>query len=228
MNKYVYSWYDHFKQHDKLMILLEEILFNLDVLYENRFTIPYKEDVFKAFKLCDFNTTKVIMLGKEPDCIIYNNNMNSNGLSYVTKKNTEIMKDLVQQIPTSYYQNQKGILGESNIVNSIETKTLYKSLYNWPSEGVLMLNNILTVGLNTPNSDAGLWNKFMNEFLNSIKDLNFVWIAFDDYSKKTITELNVKYKILVDKISGSNYLKKVNNLLISLNKNKIEWDKNIE
>lgn len=120
------SWQDflqaEFKQpyFKKLSIFLHEA-------YNNSVVYPPKQQVFSAFTT-DLNNVKVVILGQDP----YHEPGQAHGLAFSVRENVKIPPSLV------------------NIYKEINTEfgtPIPKSgnLQRWQEQGVLLLNNVLTV-----------------------------------------------------------------------------------
>ena len=78
--EYFGDWY---KCIDKAA--LAKVKKQLDILYKTKLICPHYIDVFKAFKLCDYNNLSVVMLGMEP----YAQKDVATGLAFANKDKVE-------------------------------------------------------------------------------------------------------------------------------------------
>ena len=78
--EYFGDWY---KCIDK--VALAKVKKQLDILYKTKLICPHYIDVFKAFKLCDYNNLSVVMLGMEP----YAQKDVATGLAFANKDKVE-------------------------------------------------------------------------------------------------------------------------------------------
>lgn len=121
--------------------------------YQTKTIYPPKQQIFRALNLCDYDDVKVVILGQDP----YHEYRQANGLAFSVTKNVKIPPSLV-----NIYQELHDDLGVK-IPN-------HGDLTSWAKQGVLLLNNVLTVEAGKANSHKGLgWETFT---LNIVKALN--------------------------------------------------------
>tara|TARA_R110002072_G_scaffold64203_5_gene159785 strand:- start:131342 stop:132022 length:681 start_codon:yes stop_codon:yes gene_type:complete len=141
-------------------------------------TYPKRENIFKAFELCSLKDLKVVILGQDP----YHGEGQAHGLSFSVTTGMKIPPSL------------------RNIYKELETDLNIKApnhgcLESWAKQGVLLLNNVLTV----EKSKAGAHQKkgweqfteFVMRTINEKKD-NIVFILWGGPAQK-------KAKLLDDK-----------------------------
>lgn len=120
--------------------------------YEKKTIYPKKTLVFRAFT-ADLNQVKVVILGQDP----YHTPGAAHGLAFSVPSN--------QAIPPSLINIYKEI---DNDIGKHENKT--GDLSSWKEQGVLLLNNTLTVEAHLAGSHRGHgWETFTE---NVIKHLN--------------------------------------------------------
>jgi uracil-DNA glycosylase len=97
--------------------------------YQKRNIYPHSNNIFKAFNASTFEGTKVVIIGQDP----YHQRGQAHGLSFSVDKNVKVPPSL------------KNIFKE--IENDLEhpSKLNDGCLEGWASQGVLLLNSILTV-----------------------------------------------------------------------------------
>ena len=151
-------------------------LINMVLLaYASGNVYPDKNDIFKAFELCPFHQTKVIILGQDP----YHGVDQAHGLSFSVKKDKIIPPSLL-----NIFKEIKRDLG-----NEIPKEG---SLVRWAEQGVLLLNAILTVKASQPGSHKHLgWERFTDQVIlhlsNKKQNLVFLlWGAFAGRKKGLI------------------------------------------
>ncbi|MDD8048879.1 MAG: uracil-DNA glycosylase [Thomasclavelia sp.] len=121
--------------------------------YNSKVIYPPKNEIFRALNLCSFEDVKVVILGQDP----YHEKGQANGLAFSVTKNTKIPPSLV-----NIYKELHDDLG-IKIPNNGD-------LTPWAKQGVLLLNNVLTVEEGKANSHKGKgWEEFT---LNIVKALN--------------------------------------------------------
>lgn len=149
----------------------------LHMEYENKTIFPRKEQVFRAFST-NLDQVKVVILGQDP----YHTPGVADGLAFSVNTKKDYMPpsliNIYKEIDTDigYHQNQKG------------------DLSSWQEQGVLLLNNVLTVEAHRAGSHRGKgWEKFTEnciKFLNDEKTgLVFILWGRDARNKKKIIDL---------------------------------------
>ena len=137
--------------------------------YLSKIVYPPAKNVFRAFDLCPFEKTKVVIVGQDP----YHGAQQANGLSF------SVNGGIV--LPPSLKNIYKEIHQDLGINPSSSG-----NLTRWASQGVLMLNSVLTVLANTPASHAGIgWEKFTDGVINALnsKKKNVVYMLWGKYAQ---------------------------------------------
>lgn len=183
--------------------------------YKNKTIFPPASLVFKALELSDYDKVKVVILGQDP----YHGIGEAQGLSFsvpVDVKRPPSLRNIFVEL-----ENDLGIKRDKN------------DLSDWASQGVLLLNSILTVQMDSPLShkDKG-WEVFTDEIIKLVnkKETPVVFILWGSYarSKKVLIDNPIHYVIESVHPSplsasrgffGSKPFSKTNNFL---EKNKIE------
>ncbi|WP_241647160.1 uracil-DNA glycosylase [Rosenbergiella metrosideri] len=120
---------------------------------EGRVIYPPAAEVFSAFKLTNFADIRVVILGQDP----YHGPNQAHGLAFSVQPGiapppslVNIYKELVTDIPGF-------------------TRPNHGYLASWASQGVLLLNTVLTVRAGQAHSHAGLgWETFTSHVINMI------------------------------------------------------------
>ena len=112
--------------------------------YRTRLIFPPANDIFNAFHLTPLKDVKVVILGQDP----YHGNNQAHGLCFSVKPEVEIPPSLV-----NIYKELHDDLGC--------TIPDHGYLVKWATQGVLMLNTVLTVRAHQANSHRGIgWEEF--------------------------------------------------------------------
>lgn len=120
--------------------------------YRTRKIFPAPDDIFNAFHLTPLSEVKVVILGQDP----YHNDGQAHGLCFSVKPDVEIPPSLV-----NIYQELHDDLG-CEIPNN-------GYLVKWASQGVLMLNTVLTVRAHQANSHRGIgWEQFTDAVIEAV------------------------------------------------------------
>ncbi len=114
---------------------------------------PAEGEVFNAFKLCDFNQVKVVILGQDP----YPTKGHAHGLSFSVKEH-------VKPLPKSLKNIFKALSNDLE-----QTPPANGDLTYWAQQGVLLLNAVLTVEEGKPDSHKGIgWEQFSNAVIQNL------------------------------------------------------------
>ena len=188
--------------------------------YKKNVIYPDMYDIFNALKYTSYKNTKVLILGQDP----YHGENQAHGLAFSVKPGVKTPPSLLNM-----YKELKSEF-ECFIPNN-------GYLVPWTEQGVLLLNTALTVRAHEANSHKGKgWEIFTDhiiETLNLREDpVIFVLWGNNARSKKKLIDLNKHYIIESAHPSplsasrgffGSKPFSKVNDILIKLGKEPIDW-----
>ena len=130
-----------------------------------------------------FENVRVIILGQDP----YHGHGQAHGLSFSVKKGTMIPPSL-----KNIFIELKNDLGMDN--------PLHGNLEKWSSNGVLLLNAILTVEKGKPGSHANKgWEIFTDKILSQLNRLrnNLVFILWGKKAKEKIKFIDCKKHLIL-------------------------------
>ena len=201
---------DYYKTLDKF----------LDKEYKIKKIYPPKEKIFNAFKLCKYNNLKVVIIGQDP----YHQPLQAQGLAFSTPnhiKNPPSMVNILKEIIDD--------IGDSTCIDG--------DLTSWATQGILLINTILTVEDSSPKSHHKKgWEIFTNNIIKHI-DENFNDIIFILWGAGAI-----KMSKLIDKNNhhiltsphpsplssyrgffGCKHFSKTNKILKDIGKDEIIW-----
>lgn len=135
----------------------KQLIHFLEDEYATQEIFPNQENLFSALEATAFNETQVVILGQDP----YHGKNQAHGLSFSVLPG--------EKIPPSLKNMYKELASDLQIS---EPTTGY--LMPWAKQGILLLNNVLTVRSAQPNSHKNKgWEIFTNkiiEKLNSRED----------------------------------------------------------
>ena len=138
--------------------------------YNNNTCFPERSNIFSAFNHCSFEKLKVVIIGQDP----YHGINQANGLSFSVNSN--------EKLPPSL----KNIFLEIN--NDLKTNIRTNGdLADWASQGVLLLNSILSVESGKPGSHSKIgWETFTDNVIKIISKSknNVVFMLWGGYAKK--------------------------------------------
>jgi uracil-DNA glycosylase len=145
----------------------------LDTEYKHQTVYPKQSDVFNVFKT-ELEDIKVVILGQDP----YHNPNQANGLAFSSVKIPPSLRNMFKEL-----QDDLGY-----------TPPLEGDLTHWQTEGVFLLNTILTVRENEPLSHQKQgWEIFTDTVIKHISETcdNIVFILWGNNArskKKLISE----------------------------------------
>ena len=187
--------------------------------YDNKIIYPPKEDIFKALELTSYKDTKVIILGQDP----YHEKNQAQGLAFSVNENVKIPPSL-----KNIYKELKNDLN-CYIPNN-------GNLTKWARQGVLLLNDILTVEEHKALSHKNKgWEIFTLEIIKKLneKEKPLVFILWGNNAIKKEKYINNKHLIIksahpsplsVNKgFFNSKPFSKTNDFLIKNNLKPIDW-----
>ena len=139
---------------------------------------PKESDIFKAFDLCSFESTKVVIIGQDP----YHGIGQANGLCFSVNDNVSqppslqnIFKELESDLGINY--SKKG------------------NLESWARQGVLLLNATLTVRAHQAGSHQNKgWENFTDAVIQLVnnKKQDVVFLLWGGFAKKKAKLIDAK------------------------------------
>lgn len=188
--------------------------------YKTRVIYPEMHDIFNALHLTPYSAIKVVILGQDP----YHGPGQAHGLSFSVKPGVnpppslqnifkELHDDLGCYIPNNGY------------------------LVKWAEQGVLLLNTVLTVRANNPNSHKGKgWEVFTDKVISTLNDREqpIVFLLWGSHAQKK-TELITNRKHCIIKAAhpspfsankgffGSRPFSRTNQFLKQIGSTEIDW-----
>lgn len=175
MRSFDESWQEFLKNEFKKEYFLELAKF-LHQEYEEKMIFPVKRQVFRAF-LTNLDDVKVVILGQDP----YHTPGVADGLAFSVKNGKKYL-------PPSLVNIYKEIDSDLGMRASLDG-----DLSSWQQQGVLLLNNVLTVEAHKAGSHRGKgWEIFSKNcvgYLNDKKEhLVFILWGRDARNKKTLID----------------------------------------
>lgn len=214
------NWYDKLKDvfESEKYKNLENWLNNE---YKNKTIYPAPENVFNALNLVKYDDVKVVIIGQDP----YHNPNQAHGLSFSVEKDISIPPSL-----QNIYKELHNDIGCTIPNNGNLTK--------WARQGVLMLNSVLTVEKNKPNSHKGKgWEAITSkvvELLNNRED-PVVFLLWGGNAKAIGKSINRQKHYVLEAVHpspmsanqggwfGCKHFSKTNEILKSIGKTPIDW-----
>ncbi len=192
----------------------------VDHEYSIKTCFPQYNDIFNAFKMTDYDDVKVVILGQDP----YHGEDEAHGLSF------------------SVYNNIKNPPSLRNIFKELDSdlniSRLNSDLTSWASQGILLLNAILTVEKDKPLSHKKKgWEIFTDEVIKKIsarkdKVIFVLWGGFAKGKKALIDDRHYIIECVHPSplsayhgFFGSKPFSKINDILKNDNKDLIDFSK---
>lgn len=150
--------------------------------------IPDRKDLFNAFHYCPLQNVKVVIMGQDPYHTIRNGKPIAHGLSFSTRQELKI-------VPPSL----RNIYKEISRTHPYFQTPDHGDLTNWARQGVLLLNNCLTVNKNEAKSHPPkLWHGFLTRVFQAIQQANprCIFVLWGKEAK-TMTEKYISSKARV-------------------------------
>lgn len=181
---------------------------------------PNKHEIFNALNHCRPNDVKVVVIGQDP----YFNVDQAHGYSFSVRSNVTI--------PPSLNNIFKELMLEYNIYEPPPNGNL-ESL---ASEGVLLLNSILTVAPGKANSHKGIgWEQLTSEIIKHLNKNKVIYLAWGSAAAKICKDAEVNMNNVIkcghpsplntiNKFIGCNCFRRCNELLMQHNVLPIRWD----
>lgn len=138
--------------------------------YSHYTVYPKMENIFSALKLCDYDDIKVVIIGQDP----YHEEGQAHGLSFSVQPGIEIPPSLL-----NIYKELQSDLGCYVPNNGF--------LEKWAKQGVLLLNNVLTVRAHMANSHKNCgWETFTDRIIEELnkRETPVVFLMWGSCAKK--------------------------------------------
>ncbi len=199
-----------------------DLLDDVQYEYENNICFPPKNLIFSAFNKCKFDDLKVVIIGQDP----YHGEGEANGLCFSVNNGVKVPPSLRNIFREINYDLEQIILPNSG------------NLERWASQGVLLLNNTLTVRKDMPNSHSHLdWKIFTDNVIKLISDKkeNIVFLLWGNFAQKKGSKIDRNKHLVLEtghpspmsanqgKWFGNKHFSKTNEYLKNKNKKEILW-----
>ncbi len=138
--------------------------------YDSAVVYPPVADLFTAFRLCPPEEARVLILGQDP----YHKEGQAHGLSFSVRPGVAVPPSL-----RNVYKELREDLGVAAPANG--------DLTGWASQGVLLLNAVLTVRAGKPGSHANRgWEHVTDAAIRALDELpeRVVFVLWGSYARK--------------------------------------------
>jgi len=188
--------------------------------YETQLVYPPADEIFTAFNLTDLENVKVLILGQDP----YHEPGQAHGLSFSVKPGIQIPPSLMNM-----YKELHDELGLYIPNNGYLTK--------WASQGVMMLNTVLTVRAHDANSHKGMgWEEFTDAAIKALNEVDrpIVYMLWGSNAQSKAKMLNNPKQLVLKAphpsplssyrgFFGCNHFIKCNDFLKANGLSEIDW-----
>ncbi len=187
--------------------------------YGNQIIYPSAANIFQAFNLCPFDSVKVVIVGQDP----YHGQGQANGLAFSVNDKIALPPSL-----KNIYQEIRNDLGISPLSSG--------DLSRWATQGILMLNSVLTVAAGLPASHSGKgWEIFTDAAIRSLNQnrKNIVYMLWGKYAQNKGAVIDPTQNLVlksahpspysVSMFYGNHHFSKCNEYLKAHGKSEIDW-----
>lgn len=140
--------------------------------YASHLIFPPASKIFAAFDLCPFSQVKVVILGQDP----YHGDGQANGLAFSVSPQVDIPPSLVNIFKEIHDDTGAPIPADGD-------------LSRWAAQGVLLLNNSLTVRAHSPASHSAIgWEKVTDAAIKALSDNreNLVFMLWGAHAQRKL------------------------------------------
>jgi uracil-DNA glycosylase len=188
---------------------------------ETHVIYPPEKDVFAALKHTPYEAANVLLLGQDP----YPGKDQAHGLCFS-------VRPPIKPLPGSLI----------NIFKELHDDVGFRFpnngyLVSWAEQGILMLNAVLTVRANQPNSHKGKgWEKFTDAIIHAVNDKTdpVVFVLWGNYARKKTALIDTDRHVIIQSAHpsplsahngffGSRPFSKINAALRDAGKPPINW-----
>lgn len=181
---------------------------------------PPAKQIFRAFDLCQFEDTKVVILGQDP----YHGAKQANGLCFSVSPEVAMPPSLI-----NIFKEIKDDLGQPMPANG--------DLTRWGQQGVLLLNATLTVRAGQPGSHQHKgWETFTDAVISILSQnkQNLVFLLWGNYARQKEVLIDTQKHLALKSphpspysadrgFFGNHHFSKTNDYLIAHRLAPIEW-----
>jgi len=137
---------------------------------DGKIIYPHSSHWFHALEMTPLPAVKVVIIGQDP----YHQPHQAHGLCFSVQPDVKIPPSLL-----NIYKELQADLGIPY--------ALHGCLESWAKQGVLLLNSVLTVEYNKPNSHQGKgWETFTDKIIRTVAEQNehVVFLLWGNYAQK--------------------------------------------
>ncbi len=157
--------------------------------YRTRVVFPPREQLFRAFELCAPDEVKVVIVGQDP----YHGEGQANGLSFSVASGVKYppsLRNIFKEVADCGYTAEP----ESG------------ELERWASQGVLMINSVLSVRASAAASHASKgWEEFTSAVLRYLNESNsgVVYMLWGSYAQRKAAMVDKGANLVLESVHPS-------------------------
>lgn len=188
--------------------------------YQTQTIYPKQDEIFNALELTSYEATKVVILGQDP----YHGSGQAHGLSFSVRPGIAAPPSLLNM-----FKELQADLGCSMPDNGY--------LVKWAEQGVLLLNTVLTVRQDTPNSHKGKgWERFTDRVIQKLNEREdpVIFVLWGSHAQAKMKWIDTDRHYVLKSVHpsplssyrgffGSKPFSQVNTLLEQLGSPGIDW-----
>lgn len=216
----VSSWKDCINRISKKVNIQAILDFVLEQEKQGEITCPPKQKIFSAFISCPLDSLKIVLIGQDP----YHHPGQANGLSFSVPLGVKIPPSL-----RNIFKEIRSDIGPLPMEHG--------DLSSWASQGILLLNSLLTVNAHEPASHkkAG-WEAFTDAVIAdiSLHQKNIVFLLWGKYACSKTKLIDDQKHLILQAMHpspfsayrgffGCKHFSKANTYLAKYNKETIDW-----
>jgi uracil-DNA glycosylase len=216
------SWHEIF-EHEKQQPYFKSIMEKYQDSINNHTIFPPQQQLFRAFDLTEFSKIKVTILGQDP----YHNPDQAHGLAFSVPKSIKTPPSLLN------------ILHALNFDLKVPPAQ-HGDLSAWSKQGVFLLNCILSVQKNQPESGRKIgWEQFTDRIIQTISHhhSHVVFMLWGNYAQKKTALIDTKKHLILKSVHPSplsayrgflecQHFSQANAFLLKHGLSPINWDLN--
>ncbi len=181
---------------------------------------PSEDEVYTALEATSYKETTVLILGQDP----YHNEHQAHGLAFSVRKGVQPPPSLM-----NIFKELRDDLGHHIPNNGY--------LMPWATQGVLLLNAVLTVRAHQPNSHKNKgWERFTDAIIQRVsqKEEPVVFVLWGGYARKKLALIDTERHTIVESAHpsplsarngffGSRPFSRINQALRTAGQKEIDW-----
>jgi len=179
-SKHFGSWFEPLREvlEDELPSVFKQLA---DAKSQGAWILPDKQNVFRAFRECQYDNLKVVVLGQDPYHNLVKGKAVANGMAFsidVDGYTPPSLRNILSEMNTDIYPMHF----DAELLELTPKESWGSRQAN---QGVLLLNTALTVDKGNAGSHSEIWKSFTEKVIQTIasKEQHIVWILWGNHAK---------------------------------------------